>query len=226
LEKRSLVNEESQFTISQLKDIFTQKEDSESVKNTIFRMHKTARDLIYFTLFISRALKYTDTIQLNQKTDFFSRKNQPVRGLLHLATELGHEYLVEQLIRSSIDVNLVDKTHQTAFDIAVYENLFKIKPILLKRSDIVPNQHDVDLKEHPLRICILDNDEASARIVLENNHFKTWIESQLISNRANLGNEFSKLLFDVFMVFQDEYKSSIFIMHDLVQNCGASLNFY
>lgn len=28
------------------------------------------------------------------------------------------------------------------------------------------------------------------------------------------------------MVFKDDHKSSIFIMHDLIRNCGSSLNYY
>lgn len=218
IEDRAVVNELSEFPIKKFKAIFKTKDISDDQKNSMFKMHSGPRDLIYFTLFLIRALRLENTEQLSKTTNFYSVDNRPIRGALHLATELEHDYIVEQLIRSAIDVNLVDQSQQTAFDIAVDKNLTKIKPILLKRNDLIPNQHDVKLSEHPLRICILDKDQASARIILENYHFKKWTESQLISNRLNLENEFSKLLFDVCMVFRDDYKSSIFILHDLIQN--------
>jgi hypothetical protein len=115
-------------------------------------MHSNTRDLVYFTLFICRAFKMKDSKQIDDKIDFYSKGNMPTRGLIQLATELEHDYIVEQLIRSNIDVNLVDQSHQSAFDMAVDRNLVNIKHILLKRSDLVPNQHNVKLDEHPLRI--------------------------------------------------------------------------
>lgn len=118
----------------------------------IFKMYSNTRDLIYFTLFICRAFKMKETTEIDGKTDFSSKDDIPIMGLIQLATELEHDYIVEQLIRSNIDVNLVDQSCQSAFDIAVDKNLIKIKHILLKRSDLIPNQHNVKLDEHPLRI--------------------------------------------------------------------------
>jgi hypothetical protein len=224
IEERAQITLKSQFTIEKFKKIFSHEDKSEP--KGPFSISSKTQDLIYFTLFVSKALGYSDCDELNKNTWFFSKKNHPVRGLLHLATELEHSYLVEQLIRSWINVNMVDSQNQTAFDIAVDKNLSEIKQILLKRNDLIPNQQDVNLREHPLRIWILDNDESSARIILSNYHFKSWIESQLLSNRYNLQEEFSKILFDVFMVFKENYKSSIFIMHDLVRNWGASLSYF
>ena len=110
--------------------------------------------------------------------------------------------------------------------IAVNDDLKKIKSLLLKRSDLIPNQNDVKLSEHPLRICILDGDQESARMILENYHFKKWIRYQISKNPGEIEEEFSKIIFDVCMVFKEDYKYSIFIMHDLIKNCGASLNYY
>ena len=53
----------------------------------------------------------------------------------------------------------------------------------------------------------------------------TWL-NKIECSPLVVEDEISKLLFDVFMVFKDDYKSSIFIMHDLILNCGASLNYY
>ena len=136
---------------------------------------------------------------------------------MHLAAELNHEYIVEQLIRSPLDVNQLDKTHQTAFDIAVNEDLKKIKAMLLKRSDLILSNNKKKLSEHSLRIWILDGDQESARMILENYSFKKYIRAQLCENSEELEQEFSKLMFDVWMVFRDDYKSSIFIMHDLIK---------
>jgi hypothetical protein len=151
MEDRPVVSRSSIFCIDKFKDIFKQKDEKEEAKE-VFKMHSNTRDLVYFTLFICRAFGMKDSKQIDDKIDFYSEGNMPTRGLIQLATELEHDYIVEQLIRSNIDVNLVDQSHQSAFDMAVDRNLVNIKHILLKRSDLVPNQNNVKLDEHPLRI--------------------------------------------------------------------------
>lgn len=164
--------------------------------------------------------------EISEHKTLFSINNKPIRGILQLAVELNHNYIVEQLVRSAIDVNSIDKGGKTAFDIAVAEDRQDLKQILLKRNDLIPNQYDVELSEHPLRICILDKDQASTRSILENQHFSTYMTKKLECSPFLVESELSRLLFDVFMVFKDDYKSSIFVMHDLIAKCGANLNYF
>lgn len=135
-----------------------------------------------------------------------------------MAIELEHEHIVDQLVRSPIDINLCDKNNQTAIEIAVDKNLTEIKRILFKRIDLKLNFHTCNFSENPLKICILDGDDVSARVILENYSFKNWIKQRFTENPQKLKADFSKLLFEVFMVFKEDYKSSIFIMDELVKN--------
>ena len=217
LEDRSIVTQNTEFSISKFLSILKSQKMENDQKNSAFSMVPSTRDLMHFSLFICKALGVQDWSSLSPYRTFYSKDNLPIRGLMHLATELNHEYIVEQLIRSPLDVNQLDKTHQTAFDIAVNEDLKKIKVMLLKRSDLILINNKKKLSEHSLRIWILDGDQESARMILENYSFKKYIRAQLCENSEELEQEFSKLMFDVWMIFRDDYKSSIFIMHDLIK---------
>ena len=175
LDKRSIVTQSTEFTIQKFKAIFQNQNIENERSNPVIKMSSGASDLIHFTLFICKALELEDEFELGEQKRFFSIKNKSIRGILQLATELDHHFIVEQLIRSSINVNSVDKGNQSAFDIAVAEDRKIIKSILLKRNDLITHRYNVELSEHPLRICILDKDQKSARLILENVYFKNYM---------------------------------------------------
>ena len=151
IDMRPTVNRTSQFSIRKFMDIFSRQSEYNSGLNSARKMMSGSNDLIHFTLFITKAYGLEDAKELDEMRNFWSINNQPIRGVLQLAAELNHDYIVEQLIRSTIDVNMVDKDTMTAFDIAVKEDFKGVKRILLKRNDLIPCQYNCDLTSHPLR---------------------------------------------------------------------------
>lgn len=63
-------------------------------------------------------------------------------------------------------------------------------------------------------------------MVLDNFSFKNWIQTVKERNLTTVKRKFSKLLFEIFMVFKDDYKASMYLMHEVIKNCEAKLDFY